>query len=209
MDFGSDHGCILSSFLMGAILVGSTHIDNVAWMQQTCGTCTRSNVVDVVVVILWGSGAPAFGDTASTTLELELANGAVVSKVHTEILDHSTVIVDENSLASIFLAFAAFGVRFVFTIDGVEVGVDSIDFTTEDVEFCCGEQVKFAAAGIRAILGLNLVALHLCITTVDPLAAVLRRGTNYGTSNEVRATLGLAARFGRVQVGVWSSVVRG
>jgi hypothetical protein len=193
---------MLSSFLMGATLVGSTHVDNVAWTQQTCGTCARSNVVDMVVVILWGNGAPAFGDTASTTLELELADGAAVSKVHAEILDHATVIVDENSLASIFIAFAAFGARFVFTIDGVEVGVDSIDFTTEDVEFCLGEQVEVAVGAI-----LRLVTLHLCIATVDPLAAVLGRGTNDGTSNEVRAALGLAARFGRAQVGVLGLVM--
>jgi hypothetical protein len=57
-------------------------------------------------------------------------------------------------------------------------------------------------AGIHEILGFDLVALHLCITTVGPLAASLGRGTNDGTSNEVRAALSLAAGFGRVQVRV-------
>jgi hypothetical protein len=85
------------------------------------------------------------------------------------------------------------------------VGVNSIDFASEEVELCLGEHVVVAAGSICAILRVNLVTLHLCVAAVGPLSAVLGWWSNYGVSNE--DTLGLAARFGRVQVGVLGLVM--
>jgi hypothetical protein len=82
------------------------------------------------------------------------------------------------------------------------VGVDNIDFRSEEVELCLGEHVVVATGGVRSILRVNLVTLHLCVATVDPLLAVLGWWSNHGASNEVSIALGLAAWFGRVQVGV-------
>ena len=72
------------------------------------------------------------------------------------------------------------------------MSVEGIDFRDEEFEVGIGDEVVVISNGTGVVRRVDIIALHLGITTVGPFATSLGGGSDSGTTNKVGAgALGL------------------
>jgi hypothetical protein len=70
---------------------------------------------------------------------LLFADVIVITKMHTDIVNDTAMVVHENTIVDVFVIFTALGdSRLVLGVDTVEISVDSFDLEDKEVQFRLG-----------------------------------------------------------------------